>query len=233
MIYKLYSSDSQNLQSLPETGMGYQVVEARQYNRTQLRKFIVYNSELVVEDDVELKSNQRRVVNEGFSKMLNKSPEIMLETNSIRVLKESQVKQQFKSLSESKRSNKKRHTGGKGATDNPKESATGYEVFVRISAYEDDKRIDFVNKKLKAGSFTTIEQDYKDCVSTSDDPIDRYALPNNETIKWAFYIKPKSSDSLQRGIVQPAFDHEGGGIESYFENGTSNDTYYLKKQYGQ
>ncbi len=95
------------------------------------------------------------------------------------------------------------------------------------------KRIDSVNKKLKPGSFTTTEQDYKDCVATNDEPIDRYALPNDESIKWAFYIKPKTSDILQRGIVQPAFDHEGGGIEAYFENGTSNGTYYLKKTYGQ
>ncbi len=233
MIYKLYNSDSKTLQSLPETGMGYQVVEAKQYNRTQLRKFIVYNSELVIDDDIELKGYQRRVINDGFSNTLKNSPELMLETNSIRVLKEIEVKQHFKSLSESKKSNKKRQSGGKGATDSAKEFAKGSEVFVRISAYEDDKRIDFENKKLKPGSFTTTEQDYKDCVSTSDDPIDRYALPNDETIKWAFYIKPISLDILQRGIVQPAFDHEGGGIEVYFEYGTSNDTYYQKKSYGQ
>jgi hypothetical protein len=36
---------------------------------------------------------------------------------------------------------------------------------------------------------------------------------------------------LQLGIVQPAFDHEDGGIETYFENGTSNDTYFQKKSY--
>lgn len=89
-----------------------------------------------------------------------------------------------------------------------------------------------MNKKLKPGSFTTTEQDYKDCISTMDDPIDRYAIPNDEPIKWSFYIKPKSSNILQRGIVQPAFEHLGGGIEVYFENGTSNDTFLHKKSYG-
>ncbi len=62
---------------------------------------------------MELKSNQSRIVREGFSNILNRSPDLMLETNSIKVLNESVVKQQFKSLSENKRSNKKRHTGGK------------------------------------------------------------------------------------------------------------------------
>ena len=233
MIYKLYSSDSKTLQSLPETGMGYQVVEAKEYLKAQQRKFIVYNSELVIDDDIELKDFQKRVNIEGFYTTLNKSPELMLETSSIRVLKESEVKQQIRGLSENKKLSNKRKTGGNGATDNPKENATGDEVFVRVSAYEDDKRIDEVNKKLLPGSFTTTEQDYKDCISTNDEPIDRYALPNDDEIKWAFYIKPKKADSLQRGVVQPAFNHDGGGIEAYFEKGTSNDTFYQKRSYGQ
>jgi hypothetical protein len=40
--------------------------------------------------------------------------------------------------------------------------ANEVEIFVRFSAYEDDKRIDFDNKKRKPGSYTTTEQDYKD-----------------------------------------------------------------------
>ena len=39
-------------------------------------------------------------------------------------------------------------------------------------------------------------------------------------------------DSLQRGIVQPAFGHEGGGIEAYFEYGTSKETLLFKREYG-
>jgi hypothetical protein len=61
----------------------------------------------------------------------------------------------------------------------------------------------------------------------------RYALPNDEQIQWAFYIRPKVGDTLQRGVVQPAYGHDGGGIEAYFENGTSDDTYFDKKEYGE
>jgi hypothetical protein len=139
---------------------------------------------------------------------------------------------EYRILSESKRTTKGRHSGGKGATENPKEFANGSDIYVRISAYEDDKRIDFVKKRLKPGSFTTTLFDYTSCVETNDDPIDRYALPNEETIKWSFYIKPKSFDTLQNGVVQPAFNKDGGGIEAYFENGTSIDTYLFKRVYG-
>ncbi len=135
-------------------------------------------------------------------------------------------------LTESKRKDKERQSGGKGATDNSGENADGKEMFVRLSAYENDKRIDFNNKKLKPGTYTTTKVDYLTCVRVADDPIDRYALPNDEEIKWSFYVQPKTNDFLQRGIVQPAFGHDGGGIEVYFENGTPNNTYLDKKSYG-
>jgi len=139
---------------------------------------------------------------------------------------------EFRVLTESKKKNKGRHSGGKGAVDSPKEVADGKELFVRLSSYENDKRIDFINKKLKPGTFATTNDDYNVCVRTSDDPIDRYALPNDETIKWAFCIQPKKDDILQRGIVQPAFSHDGGGIEVFFEYGTSEKTYLDKRPYG-
>jgi hypothetical protein len=231
MIYKLYAADSLNLLSSPETGMGYQIINASEYGKTQIKNYIVYNSELVVDIDSDFQSNKRKIITEGFKTILNKSSQLILETKSIKVYGQSAVREQ-KVLSLNNKVNKKRHSGGNGAIDNPKEYANGTDYYVRLSAYEDDKRIDFQNKKLKPGSYTTTFLDYNDCVSTNDDPVDRYALPNDEKIKWAFFIKPKSYDTLQKGIVQPAFDHEGGGIEAYFENGTSNETYLLKKEYG-
>jgi hypothetical protein len=218
---------------MPETGMGYQIVEAAKYGQSDVKRYIVYNSELAVNLDTEFKAYKRQIFSEGFSKILNRSSELMLETKSIRVLNKAEVIQSKALTFSEAKATKKRHKGDKGAKDSPKENANGIEVFVRLSAYEDDKRIDFINKRLTSGSYTTTESDYNECVSTNDDPVDRYALPNDETIKWAFYIKPKTNDTLQRGIVQPAFDHEGGGIEAYFENGTSNETYFQKKSYGQ
>jgi len=232
MIYRIFEQDAETLLEKPETGMGYQIINASQYNRNQVRKFVVYNTILAVELDSDFQTNKQLIIKEGYRAILNKATVLMLETNSIRVFEHSSVRE-FKMLSESKRTNKKRHSGGKGATDNPKEFANGTDEYVRISAYEDDKRIDSEKMKLKPGSFTTTLNDYTFCVTTNDDPIDRYALPNEEKIKWAFYIRPKSTDILQKGIVQPAFNLEGGGIEAYFENGTSERTYLFKIGYGE
>lgn len=231
MIYKAYSSDSNKLLSLPETGMGYQIIEGQLTGSYSTSKYVVYNSEMIVNLDSDFKRFKQQIISRGFSTSLNESKLLNIKTDSIRLVSRSMIFE-TRYLSESKKSNKRRYSGGKGATYNPKEYADGSEIFVRISAYEDDKRIDFVKKKLKDGTYTTTHKDYLDCVHSSDDPVDRYALPNDEEIKWAFYIQPKSIDRFQRGIVQPAFSHDGGGIEAFFENGTSDNTYFDKKNYG-
>ena len=231
MIYRIFPQDAETLLEQPETGMGYQVVKAKQYNRYEVRTFVVYNTNLAIELDTHFQLYKRVIVTEGYKAALNSATELMLETDSIKVLNHKSIEENI-TLSLSKKVLNNRHSGGKGATENPKENANGTDYYVRISAYEDDKRIDFEKKKLKPGTFTTTYRDYWDSVNTNDDPIDRYALPNNEEIKWAFYINPKTVDVLQKGIVQPAFDHAGGGIEAYFEKGTAEGTYLLKKEYG-
>ena len=54
---------------------------------------------------------------------------------------------------------------------------------------------------------------------------------NNDEIKFAFYIKPDNSDTLQRGRVQPANGKRGGGQEAYFEKGTAQGTFFNQTPY--
>ncbi len=116
----------------------------------------------------------------------------------------------------------------RGAIDNPVVNADGEEVFVRLSAFENDRRIDKVKMCLREGSYTTTMEDYLKCKITNADPVERYALPNNDKIQFAFYIQPLKSDTLQRGIVQTANGKRGGGKEAYFAKGTAAGTF--KKQ---
>lgn len=213
MIYKIYEQDAKLLLEKPETGMGYQIIRANLYSKKAERTFVVYNTNLAVDLDSNFDFNRRRIILEGYRRILNKVSEIMLDTNSIKVL------DRELSISDS--------------TDNSKEFANGSEVFVRISAYEDDKRIDFEKLRLKEGSFVTTINDYLNCVNTKNHLIDRYALAYNETDKWTFYIKPKSIDLLQREIVRPAFSPSGGVLLVFFEKGTSVNSYLFKKPYGE
>ena len=220
MYFKLSLSQENDLLGQPETGMGYQVVEGNKAGSYTREKFMVLNSEVVIEMNGSEGGHIRKVVNEGiFSIKVNAS---LINLNSIKVLNENQFRNQVK---ESKNDDEK------GALDNRVEFADGNEMFVRLSAFDDDKRIDKVNKRLRPGSFTTTEDDYLVCKYLKSDPVDRYALPNNDEIKFAFYIKPVISDTLQRGKVQPANGKHGGGMEVYFAKGTSIGTFFKQTPY--
>ena len=104
--------------------------------------------------------------------------------------------------------------------------------FVRLSTYDDDIRIDKVNNCLLSGSFTTTQKDYEKCVNEKDAPLERYALPNEEKVEWAFHILPASKDGFQPGTVAACFGRRGGGEECYFENGTSVGTFMKQTKYG-
>ncbi len=118
-----------------------------------------------------------------------------------------------------------------GAKEGKKENSNGDELFVRLSAFEDDLKIDKKNECLLSGSFTTTASDALKCKKVEDDPVKRYALPNELPIRWAFYIEPHPSDILQRGNVQEAFGKKGGGREVYFEKGTSIRTFITQKRW--
>ena len=106
------------------------------------------------------------------------------------------------------------------------EHANGADVFVRLSAYMDDIRIDRNRLRCTPYTFTTTYHEAMFCRArkTTVDPCDRFALPNNEPPKWMFVIKPAKGDVLRKGTVMPAFMKNGGGLEVFFENGTSDFT---------
>ncbi len=228
MIYKAFSSFTDELLRLPETGMGYQIIDAIRLGRTTKERFVIYNGHLIVDLDNNFNSSKRQIVSESYTKMFSKSNYLTLTSPTL--VSRSEVRN-VRMFSESAMTTKGRHSGGIGASSSPKQYANGTDIYVRLSQYEEDIRIDMVNKKLKSGAYTTTKPDYLSCKAYNDDPVDRYALPSDEIIQWAFEIQPKSYDQLRLGIVQPANNHNGGGIEALFDDGTSNGTLIDKHAY--
>jgi len=229
MIYKLTLATSNLLLDKPETGMGYQIVEAFHSKGYYHERFVVYNGEIAINDDSNFNKYKEEMKFLGYQEVYKRSDFIVL--SDVSILKSKDIKE-IRSMSQDKITKFGRHKGGTAAIENPKKKATGKDWYTRISHYENDKRINFEKNFLKPGSFTTLLRDYVICVQSKDDPIDRYALPSNDIINWAFFIKPLESDNVQEGIVQPAFGHDGGGEEAYFNEGTSPETFKLKERYG-
>lgn len=219
MIRKLKTSQVQELIRLPESGMGYQLIEAETGFYGTKNKYLVLNSQIIITDTPQILNEVKSVFKSGYRTMFFSASEV--ELKNIRLV-ENLSNYRVKAFSASKQT---------GAIHQQVKYADGVEKFTRLSAYEDDFRVDTVNKRLVAGSFSTTFEDYQYCKNNKINPVERYALPNDEEIKWAFHIRPLKTDSLQRGIVEHANKQNGGGVEAYFKKGTSNNTFLEKTAY--
>ena len=98
MIYKVFSSFTDELLRLPETGMGYQIIDAMRSGRTTKDRFVIYNGHLMVDLDSNFNSSKRQIVLESYTKMFSKSDYLTLtsptlvsrsEVRSVRMFSES------------------------------------------------------------------------------------------------------------------------------------------------
>jgi hypothetical protein len=140
MIYRLYSSDTNTLLRMPETGMGYQIIEASKVSDYIKKKYVVYNSEIAIDLDSNFLNNKiklfsNRVIKHEVNKfeVISKFSALPLKTESIKVLTKAQAQAPMsKMFSASDKSKKKRHLGATGAKDNRVELASGNYTFIII-----------------------------------------------------------------------------------------------------
>src|SRR6266404_8266987 len=125
MYFKLNFSQENDLLRQPETGMGYQVIEASRAGSYTKENFLVLNSEVVIEMNGYESDNVRKVMRAGIASVKMSADYITL--NVISVFN----KNKFRSAVNETKSEKE-----KGAIDNPVENANGEEVFVRLSAFD-------------------------------------------------------------------------------------------------
>lgn len=218
MVFRLSPSNIEQLKRMPESGMGYQVVKI--VKTTYISETIIVLNGILAIDvrGMKYKNIIKAIIGKNLENTIHSSTERNVTILGI----VSAAKRIGSFVSEDS------SVSEKGAINGEKENANGDELFVRLSAFENDFRIDKVNNCLLPGSFTTTASDALRCKIENANPNERYALPNDLEIQWAFNIQPKSKDTLQRGVVQSDFNKEGGGREIYFENGTSNSTFILQ-----
>lgn len=220
MIFKLFPNQQEELKSMPETGMGYQLIQARFAGEYTPKELIVLNEELIVENNYLKKDYLKEIFSKGFDLSIKNA--VYQELKEIKLVNEIGTFNLFEDSSGQLYS----------AKENTVIYPDGKSYYVRLSAYDDDKRIDKKNNCLLPGSFTTTKKDYEDCVNDGDDPVERYSLPNEEKIEWAFHILPQVKDGYKFGTVKPEFGKRGGGEECFFENGTSFGTFKKQTDYG-
>ncbi len=208
MYYRLSSSQEKELLRLPESGMGYQIVDAKREGTDITAKFIVLNAEIAVEMNEAAPLYVKEIATAGFGNIIEKA--MPFRWKIINVL---QQDSELKPVSI--------------ANVAKPEFPDGGEIFVRRSLYQNDKRIDTMNNCLRAGSYTTTLPDSMKHRSSSDDPLIQLAMDHGVRGQWGFHIRPKRTDPLQRGKKDP----QTGAKEVFFQNGTSYGTFLKREEY--
>lgn len=208
MYYQLADSQQKFLIAQPETGMGYQLVIAQRRGTNLESKFLVLNAEIAVEMDEATSLCVKEILTEGMRVIKRKALDFRWDITSV-----------VQHVSKLRTTNP--------ITENKIEYPDGAEVFVRVSVYETDLRIDTVNNCLRPGSYTTTLHDYLKYRHASEDPMIQIALQHGVQPQWAFHIQPKRNDALQRSLG----DARNGAKEIYFPEGTSHSTFLHRKPY--
>ena len=207
LMLRLNESETVDLLAQPETGMGYQVVEATLEDGRR-EWGVAYNAELLSLGD----ETQRDLRNLSYATILESAESSSRRIRNLRVLERRQLAH-----------NPVRTRPSAAAAYAPIVMTNAKEIFVRFVAYANDRRLR-PDRSWRNGTYATTEQDAHQNIQTGMDAVNRYALPNPAPASFVFTRCPYAGTSIQRGIAVPANNRPGGGVEVIFTNGTQLNT---------
>lgn len=94
-------------------------------------------------------------------------------------------------------------------------------VFHRFSAFNPDRRVDPVTGSFLPGTYAAPESEVP-FVPTGFVAVGRFALPNNLPSSFHYEIEAPLGTTVDFGTVAPAFGQAGGGVEAYFSQAVVN-----------
>jgi hypothetical protein len=94
-------------------------------------------------------------------------------------------------------------------------------VFHRFSAFKPDRRVDPVTGDFLAGTYAAPASEVP-FVPTGFVAVGRFALPNILPASFHYEIEAPAGTTVDFGTVAPAFGQSGGGVEAYFANAVAN-----------
>jgi hypothetical protein len=210
----------ESLIALPETGMGFQLVEATVSGyRIPL---LVINSERAIDvSQLGLEDSQ------DASAILRNGLRIMEMMNSgvVTTVVAAPQPHSFRLLA-SRISSVIPVAGASPAIALPSSlvkhvKLASNRIFHRFSAFSPDRRVTLGTGSLVAGTFATPESEIP-FIPTGFAAVGRLALPNNLPASHHYVIEAPSGTNVDFGTVAPAFGQAGGGVEAYFSNAVTN-----------
>jgi len=222
-LWNLENQEIEELRKLPETGMGFQFVEATIWGET--KPLLILNSEVAVDlSQINLEPGDE--------------PAVILR-NGLRIMSELKSKPVATTFSVPKPHSFMLLESRVGSVPAPTRSAAGKpvfsalpsslvkrvtlsgdRVFYRYSAFNPDRRVNS-NGDFLPGTYGAPESEVA-FVPTGFLAVGRFALPNILPASFRYEITAPTGTSVDFGTVAPAYGQAGGGVEAYFAAGAKN-----------
>jgi hypothetical protein len=98
---------------------------------------------------------------------------------------------------------------------------TAVRTFHRFSAFKPDRRVDLKTGDFLPGTYAAPVSEVP-LVPTGFAAVGRFALPNNAPASHHYVINAGAQTAVSFGTVAPAFSQAGGGVEAFFPGGATN-----------
>ncbi len=221
-VWNLNEQAIKSLSELPETGMGFQIVEAICWGET--RPFIIFNSELAI--DI---SALGLIRSDDPSVFLKNGLSIIESLKGHReTLFSAPSPHSFKLLSSRISTEPSYISKGVAPLYASMPSSLVKKVilrenriFHRFSAFNPDRRVDPLTGDFLPGTYATTESEVP-FVPSGFAAVGRFALPNNLPASNHYVIEAPEGITVEFGTVAPAFGQAGGGVEAYFQSAVKN-----------
>jgi len=203
---------------LPETGMGFQLVEAMAMGET--RPFLVLNAEHAMdlgEIKLEPSDDPLAILRNGLRiiELIHKGP--------VATFVSAPAPHSFRLLG-SRISGPIAGTAVQIATPSSLVKCvtlSASRVFHRFSAFNPDRRVNPATGSFLPGTYAAPQSEVP-FVPTGFTAVGRFALPNSLPASHHYEIDAPLGTVVDFGTVAPAFGQAGGGVEAYFKNGVTN-----------
>lgn len=213
-MYSLGDQGRGELLHLPETGIGFQLVEGTFWG--DRKKFLVFNADLAIDlsslnldftaDPDVVQRNEARIVAEirAVYTTVIAAP----GPHSFRLLsgRVETASSPVGPVLAARPSSLVKHV-----------TLAASRTFCRFSAFQPDRRVDPVTGDVAAGTYAA-PQSESPFVPTGFVAVGRFALPNNVPASYRYTLRAPAGTRVSFGTVTPAFGQSGGGVEAFFDS---------------
>jgi hypothetical protein len=208
---------AEELLRLPETGMGFQLVDATFWGVQ--KELLVFNAAIALDLSV---LNLERPIGVDVAALLRNEARIVAALNSaITTMVAAPGPRNFRLRASRIGSVPASSTAVTPSALVKHVTLSTVRAFHRFSAFSPDRRVDPKTGDFLPGTYAAPSSEVP-FVPTGFAAVGRFALPNTAPASHHYVMQAAAGTVVSFGTVAPAFSQAGGGVEAFFPTGATN-----------